>query len=155
MKDLSFQFDSDPCPQNDPNQGDLMAAIAAAADPPVAFRNFNHLVLVEPNTGCCLRSPSDIGICGGGYKKSRKRHTPIPMALSRIDADDFSISTVVVAHELGPNFWLGHAHLIDCGSNTITVNYPSQYWDYSCCNGSLPLIEKISSLTCCRLVSRY
>ena len=83
-----------------------MAAIAAAADPPVAFRNFDHLVLVEPNTGCCLRSPSDIGICGGGYKKSRKRHTPIPMALSRIDADDFSISTVVVAHELGPNFWL-------------------------------------------------
>jgi hypothetical protein len=50
MKDLSFQFDSDPCPQNDPNQGDLMAAIAAAADPPVAFRNFDHLVLVEPNT---------------------------------------------------------------------------------------------------------
>ena len=48
-----------------------MAAIAAAADPPVAFRNFDHLVLVEPNTGCCLRSPSDIGICGGGYKKSR------------------------------------------------------------------------------------
>ncbi len=50
MKDLSFQLDSNPCPQNDPNQGDLVAAIAAAADPPVAFRNFDHLVLVEPNT---------------------------------------------------------------------------------------------------------
>jgi hypothetical protein len=146
MKDLSFQLDSNPCPQNDPNQGDLMAAIAAAADPRVAFHNFDHLVLVEPNTGCCLRGPSDIGICGGGYKKSRKRHTPIPMGLSRVDADDFSISTVV-AHELGPNFWLGHAHSIDCGSNTITVKYPSQYGGCSCSNGSLPLIEKISSLT--------
>lgn len=70
MKDLSFQFDSDPCPQNDPNQGYLMGPIAAAADPPVAFRNFDHLVLVEPYTGCCLRGPSDIGICGGGYKKA-------------------------------------------------------------------------------------
>ena len=147
MKDLSFQFDSDPCPQNDPNQGDLMAAIAAAADPPFAFRNFDHLVLAEPNGGCCLCGPSDIGICGGGYKKSRKRHTPIPMALSRVDADDFSISTVVVAHELGNNFWLSRAHSIDCGSNTITVKYPSQYWGCSCSNGSLPLIEKISSLT--------
>jgi hypothetical protein len=154
MKDLSFQFDGDPCPQNDLNQGDLMAALAAA-DPPVAFRNFDHLVLVEPNTGCCFHGPSDIGICGGGYKKSRKRYTLIPMALSRVDADDFSISTVVVAHELDHDFWLGHAHSIDCGSNTITVNYPSQYWDYSCINGSLPLIEKISSLTCWRLFSRY
>ena len=54
MKDLSFQLDSNPCPQNDPNQGDLVAAIAAAADPPVAFRNFDHLVLAEPNTGSCL-----------------------------------------------------------------------------------------------------
>jgi len=70
MKDLSFQLDSNPCPQNDPNQGDLVAAIAAAADPPVAFRNFDHLVLAESNTGCCLRGPSDIGICDGGYKKA-------------------------------------------------------------------------------------
>lgn len=69
------------------------------------------------------------------------------MGLSGIDADDFSISTVVVAHELGHNFWLGHAHSIDCEINTITVKYPSQYWGCSCSNGSLPLIEKISSLT--------
>jgi hypothetical protein len=74
MKDLSFQFDSDPCPQNDPNQGDLMAAIAAAADPPVDFRNFDHLVLVEPYTGCCLRSPGDIGICGEGHKQQIAAH---------------------------------------------------------------------------------
>ena len=64
MKDLSFQLDSNPCPQNDPNQGDLVAAIAAA-HPQVDFRNFDHLVLVERNTGCCcLRGPGDIGICG-------------------------------------------------------------------------------------------
>jgi hypothetical protein len=47
--DLSYQLDSTPRPQNDPNQGDLMAAIAAA-DPQVDFRNFDHLVLVAPHT---------------------------------------------------------------------------------------------------------
>jgi hypothetical protein len=41
------------------------------------------------------------------------------MGLSRIDADDFSISTVVVAHELGYDFWLGHAHTIDCGGKIL------------------------------------
>jgi hypothetical protein len=70
------------------------------------------------------------------------------MALSRVDADAFSICTVVVAQELDHDFWLSHAHSIDCESNsTITVKYPSQYWGSSCSNGSLPLIEKISSLT--------
>jgi hypothetical protein len=41
------------------------------------------------------------------------------MGLSRIDADDFSISTVVVAHELGHNFWLSRAHSIDCGGKIL------------------------------------
>ena len=43
--DLSYQLVSNPCPQNDPTQGDLMAALAAAG-PQVDFRNFDHLVLV-------------------------------------------------------------------------------------------------------------
>ena len=73
MKDLSFQLDSNPCPQNDPNQGTLVAAIAAA-DPQVDFRNFDHLVLVEPYTGCCLRGPGDIGIYGEGYKQQIAAH---------------------------------------------------------------------------------
>jgi hypothetical protein len=71
--DLSYQLDSNPCPQNDPKQGDLMAAIAAA-DPQVDFRNFDHLVLVEPYTGCCLRGPGDIGIYGEGYKQQIAAH---------------------------------------------------------------------------------
>ena len=40
---------------------------------------------------------------------------------------DFSIYTVVVAYELGHDFWLGHAHSIDCDDSIITVNYSSQY----------------------------
>ena len=41
------------------------------------------------------------------------------MALSRVDADAFSISTVVVAHELDHDFWLSHAHSIDCGGKIL------------------------------------
>jgi hypothetical protein len=72
--DLSSQLVSNPCPQNDPTQGDLMAALAAAG-PQVDFRNFDHLVLVEPYTGCCLRSPGDIGISGEGHKQQIAAHT--------------------------------------------------------------------------------
>ena len=66
--DLSHQPNSNPCFQNDPTQGDLMAAIAAA-DPQVDICNFDHLVPAAPYTGCCLRGLGNIGICGEGYKQ--------------------------------------------------------------------------------------
>jgi hypothetical protein len=40
----------------------------------VDFRDFDHLVLVEPYTGCCLRSPGDIGIYGEGHKQQIAAH---------------------------------------------------------------------------------
>jgi hypothetical protein len=73
--DLSYQLNSNPCPQNDPTQGDLMAALAAA-DPQVDFCNLDHLVLVlvAPYRGCCLRGPGDIGVCGEVYKQQIAAH---------------------------------------------------------------------------------
>jgi hypothetical protein len=77
-------------------------AATAAAGPQVHFRNFDHLVIVEPYTGC-LRRLANIGICGEAYKQQMVAHA-YRIALSRVDANDFSIYTVVVAHKLGHNF---------------------------------------------------